>query len=479
MAPIFQVVGLLVSTLGIAMMVPAIVDLAFGSPDWVVFVSGSLITLFVGVSMWAASRGADPRLSVRQAFILINACWVSLALFGALPLSWSELEMSFTDALFESMSGLTTTGSTVIIGLDLAPPGILVWRAMLQWLGGLGIIVMAIAVMPMLQVGGMQLFKVEAFDTSEKILPRATQISGNMTLLYVVFTALCIIAYDLAGMHFLDAVVHGMTTIATGGFSSHDSSIGYFNDPAIEMIAVTFMIIGSLPFILFLKILNGAPKALFSDSQVRVFLVTLGLFVLAAAISHCLVNGEPFLEALRHSLFNMTSTMTGTGYASTNHNEWGAFSIGLFFVAMFVGGCAGSTSCGIKIFRMQVVFQNIVQHLKRILYPNGIFPKLYNGQPLSDAVVAAVMTFLFLYFVSVVILSTLLTLTGLDPMTALSGAATAISNVGPGAGGLIGPAGTFALIPDTAKWLLTFGMLLGRLELLSVLVMVMPHFWVR
>ncbi len=479
LGPILQVVGLLLSTLGCAMMVPAIVDLALGSGDWIVFVSSSLVTLFIGVSMWATSRGADPRLSVRQAFILTTISWVALALFGSFPLYWSEIDLSFTDAFFESMSGLTTTGSTVIVGLDLAPPGLLLWRGILQWLGGLGIIVMAIAVLPMLQVGGMQLFKVEAFDTSEKILPRATQISGNLTLLYVVFTALCIIAYDLAGMQFLDAVVHGMTTIATGGYSTHDASIGYYESVPIEIISVIFMIAGSLPFILYLKMIAGNPRALALDMQVRVFLVTLVILVLMAAGSNVMLNDATPAEALRHSLFNMTSTMTGTGYSSTDHNAWGQFSIGIFFVAMFVGGCAGSTSCGIKIFRLQVVFENVRQHLKRILYPNGIFPKLYNGKTLSDSVVAAVMTFLFLYFVSVIVLAALLSMTGLDPLTAFSGAATAISNVGPGAGPIIGPAGTFASLSDTAKWLLAFGMLLGRLELLTVLVMFMPSFWRR
>ncbi|MEM6667372.1 MAG: TrkH family potassium uptake protein, partial [Pseudomonadota bacterium] len=390
--PILQVVGLLVAALGVAMIVPAIVDFFLDSADWIVFASSSLVTLFTGIAFWAASRGADPRLSVRQAFVLTIASWVALATFGALPLVWSELGLSFTDAFFESMSGLTTTGSTVIVGLDLAPPGLLLWRGILQWLGGLGIIVMAIAVMPMLQVGGMQLFKVEAFDTSEKILPRATQISGQMTLLYGILTLVCVFAYDLAGMRFLDAVVHGMTTIATGGFSTHDASIGFYENPTIEVIAIVFMIVGSLPFILYLKAMNGSFTALGTDSQVRVFLLTLAGFIVLAAGHHVLVNGETPGLAFRHALFNMTSTMTGTGYAATDTTLWGPFSIGVFFIAMFVGGCAGSTSCGIKIFRFQVLFENVQQHLKRVLYPSGIFPKRYNDKPLSDAVVAAVMT---------------------------------------------------------------------------------------
>ncbi|MCB1490377.1 MAG: TrkH family potassium uptake protein [Rhodobiaceae bacterium] len=477
--PVFQVLGLLLSTLGCAMMVPAIVDLSLGSSDWIVFVSSALVTLFFGVSMWATTRGAGKNLSLRQAFILTNLAWAVIALFGALPLRWSELGLSFADAYFESMSGLTTTGSTVIVGLDGAPPGVLLWRGILQWLGGLGIVVMAIAVMPMLQVGGMQLFRVEAFYTSEKILPRATQISGNMTMLYIVFTALCAIAYDLAGMSFFDAVIHAMTTISTGGYSTHDASMGYFDSAAIDLISVLFMIIGSLPFILFLKTLSGARGALFQDSQVRVFLITLFVLVALTSISHIIINDDDPVFTVRHTLFNLTSIITGTGYGTLDHHDWGAFSIAFFFIAMFSGGCAGSTSCGIKIFRLQVVFENLRQHLKRILYPNGIFPKLYNGQPLSDSVVAAVMTFLFLYFLSVIIVGSLLQLTGLDPLTAFSAAATAVSNVGPGAGPMVGPDGNFSGLTDTAKWLLSFAMLLGRLELLTVLVLFMPRFWMR
>ena len=476
--PIFQVVGLLLTTLGCAMMLPALVDLMLGHADWLAFAASSLFTLFVGIGLWATSRGSTAPLGIRQAFLLTIATWVALTTFGALPFHWSEMEMSFTDAFFESMSGLTTTGSTVIVGLDLAPPGILLWRGILQWLGGLGIIVMAIAVLPMLQVGGMQLFKAEAFDTSEKILPRATQISGSMMLIYAALTALCALAYDAVGMNSLDAVVHAMTTIATGGFSSHDASIGYYQSAAVDWIAVVFMIVGSLPFLLYLKAVTGAPGMLIRDSQVKMFFLVLGLFVAIAWGGRVLDGAEPML-ALQHAAFNITSIMTGTGYATTDYHAWGSFATGLFFIVMFIGGCAGSTSCGIKIFRLQVAAANIIQHLKRIIHPHGIFPKRYNGKPLPDSVVSAVMTFVFLYFLCVAVLAILLSFFGLDHLTALSASATAISNVGPGLGVTIGPSGTFQSLPDGAKWLLSFGMLLGRLELLTVLVIFLPRFWIR
>ena len=375
------------------------------------------------------------------------------------------------------MSGLTTTGATVISGLDDAPPGILFWRGILQWLGGLGIIVMAIAVMPMLQVGGMQLFKVEAFDTADKILPRATQISGIMTLIFIVITAACAFAYAAAGMALIDAVIHAMTTVATGGFSSKDASIGHFDSAAIDWICVTFMCLGSLPFLLYIKTMQGKSLALFKDSQVHTFFALIIFFSLLIWVFERYVDVHQGPDGLRYAVFNVVSIMTGTGYANDDYNAWGTFAAGMFFMIMFISGCSSSTSCGVKVFRFQIMFQVIRQHLSRILYPNGVFVKTYNGRPLADSVSAAVMTFFFLYLVCVTGLAVLLSLTGLDDLTALSGAATAISNVGPGLGEIIGPAGNFKELNPTAKWLLSAGMLIGRLELFTVLVLFLPKFW--
>ncbi len=475
--PIFLVIGVLLATLGCAMMLPAIVDLAYNNPDWQVFAVSSLITVMVGVGLWIAARGAPTVLSLRQAFVLTVFAWVSLCAFGALPLYLSGVLPTFTDALFESMSGLTTTGATVITGLDTAPPGILFWRGLQQWLGGLGIIVMAIAVFPMLQVGGMQLFKAEAFDTPEKILPRATQISSVMTLIFIVFTGACFFAYLAAGMNAMDAIVHAMTTVATGGFSTRDASIGYFDSDAIEMVAITFMILGSLPFLLYVKVLQGRPDALILDSQVIGFFVLLVVFIAIVWLLVLLPAHDGEGSAFLLAAFNVVSIMTGTGYASDNYHAWGPSAAALFLVIMFIGGCAGSTSCGIKVFRFQVVAQDLAQHLNRIVYPNGIFVKRFNGRVLPDSVSAAVFSFLFLYIASFAALTGALALTGLDSVTALSGAATAISNVGPGLGEIIGPAGTFTDVNDVAKWLLTAGMLVGRLEIFTVLVLFLPQFW--
>lgn len=459
------------------MFIPALFDLVAGNEEWRIFVTSGLITILIGVGLYAAARGNRPGLTIRQAFLMSVLTWVVLAAFGALPFYWSNLIDGYTNAFFESVSALTTTGATIMSGLDDAPPGILLWRGILQWIGGLGIIVMAVSVLPMLQVGGMQVFKAEAFDTAEKILPSATQISGIMTAVYSTLTLACAISYSIAGMSPFDAIVHAMTTVATGGFSTKDASIGAFDNALIDMVAVVFMILGSLPFLLYIKLMQGHGTALVKDTQVRTFLLTLLGFI--AIVTALQIAGEFHFgfDALRHAAFNVVSIMTGTGYATQDYGAWGAFSTAVFFLLMFVGGCAGSTSCGIKIFRWQVLFEDIKQHVNSIVFPNGVFVKRFNGKTLHDSVSIAVMSFFFLYMVCFAIIAALLSLTGLDTITALSGAASAISNVGPGLGFIIGPDGNYAALSDTAKWILGAGMLLGRLELFTVLVLFSPAFW--
>ncbi|MGI9382718.1 MAG: TrkH family potassium uptake protein, partial [Methyloligellaceae bacterium] len=403
--------------------------------------------------------------------------WLALPAFGALPFAWSALQMSYTDSFFEAMSGITTTGATVISNLKDAPPGILLWRGLLQWLGGLGIIVMAISVLPLLQVGGMQLFRVEGFETEGKIMPRATQIAGSLSALYLGATSLCTAAYFVAGMNLFDAIVHSMTTIATGGFSSHDASIAYFSNPTIEFVAVIFMIVGSLPFVLYLRALKGNAWTLFADSQVRWFFGALAIFVGLAWISYETALGEPLETRLLTIVFNVTSVMTGTGYATTAYDNWSSMAIVLFFILMFIGGCSGSTSCGIKIFRFQVIFQTIRARLRSLIYPNGVFVEEYNGAPIPDTVTSAVMGFFFVFLLCFAITAGLLSLLGLDLVTSLSAAASAVANVGPGLGSTVGPVGNYSTLPDAAKWILSFAMLLGRLEIFTVIVLFAPAFW--
>lgn len=478
--PIFLIVGALLATLGVAMMIPALVDIAASNADWVVFAASSLVTTLVGLGLAQTGRGRPAILSSRQAVLMTVGAWTVLPAFAALPLLWSGATATYTDAFFEAMSGITTTGATVIEGLDGLPPGVLVWRSMLQWLGGLGVVVMAVSILPMLRVGGMQLFKTEAFDTPDKILPRATQISGSLIGVFSVFTFLCALAYTAAGMDFFHAINHAMTTVATGGYSTHDASIGFYQSGQVELVGIVFMILGSLPFLLYVQALQGRPMGLLRDSQVHVFFVLLLVFsVLVTFAIDPLTAQRGTLADLRTATFNVVSIMTGTGYASEDYGLWGAMPVTIFLVLTLIGGCAGSTACGMKVFRVQVALKTVTQHVRRLAYPHGVFVMRYNGRQVDGQVVSAVMTFIFLYFALIGLLAIALMAMDLDPITAFSGAATAIANVGPGLGDIIGPAGNFSSLPDLAKWLLALGMLIGRLELFTVLVLILPRFWQR
>lgn len=475
--PVFLIIGILVSTLAIFMCVPALVDLYLGHPDWTVFTLAAGVTLFVGIAMALAANTSGSNFSVRQAFLMTTLAWVVLTFFAALPFKYSELNMSFTDAYFEAMSGLTTTGSTVIVGLDTAPPGILLWRAILQWVGGIGIIVMAIAILPMLRVGGMQLFRMESSDRSEKALPRAAQVASAIGVIYLLLTGIWALAYWFAGMSGFDAVAHAMTTIATGGFSTRDASVGAFDSPSIDIIATAGMFVGALPFLLFLRTIQGNWLAVFRDSQVRWFACIVALAVGTATYWLWIDGGRAFADALRAAAFNVVSIITGTGYATEDFTRWGAFATPLFFFIMFIGGCAGSTTCGIKVFRFQVLYAAAWTQMRHLLQPHGIFVPYYNHRPIDDDVIVSVLSFFFVFGVCYALIALGLGMLGMNFLGAISAAATSISNVGPSLGPITGPSGTFAPLPDGAKWLLSGGMLLGRLELFTVLVLFTRAFW--
>ena len=475
--PVFMVIGLLLIILSAGMVIPSVVDFTIGNPDWAAFAIAAGFTLFVGAAMFMTARIGAVTLTLRQAFLLTTLVWIVLPAFASLPFMISDLRLSFTDAFFEAMSGITTTGATVITGLDSAPPGLLIWRSILQWLGGLGIIIMALTILPMLKVGGMQMFKVEGFDTQEKVLPRATQLAAALVTVFFGLTALWALLYWLAGMNGLDSVVHAMTTIATGGYSSHDTSVGYFDSALIDWIATLGMVIGGIPFLLYVQVLRGRPIALWQDMQVRWFISAVIFFVFVVAAYLAISGTYGVMPSLRYAAFNTVSVMTGTGYATTDFGLWGGFVVVILFMLMFVGGCAGSTTCGIKIFRFQVLFEVARVQLRQLLLPHGVFIPYFNKRPIDETVAASVMGFFYLYALTVCLLAIALAALGLDFITAMSGAASAVSNVGPGLGPIIGPAGTYALLPDTAKWLLALGMLLGRLELFTVLVLILPGFW--
>jgi len=474
---IFLVNGVLLLILGLAMLVPALLDARVGHPDWQVFLAAAFVTGFVGAALTITCWGSGKNMHLRQAFVLTTTVWIVTPAFGALPFVFSDLHMSYTDAFFEAMSGITTTGSTVISGLEYAPPGILIWRALLQWMGGIGIIVTAVAILPLLRVGGMQLFRMESSEPSEKVLPRTAQIAGTISIIYLSLSLLCAFVYWAAGMPAFEAAAHAMTTIATGGFSTSDLSLGVYDSALIDYTAVAFMIVGSLPFLLYFQVLRGRPLALWRDSQVRWFFAILATAVGGMTVYQISGNGMEAAQAFRFTAFNVTSILTGTGYATDDYSQWGGFAVVLFFFVMFIGGCAGSTSCGIKIFRFQVLYAAARTQMSRLLQPHGVFVATFNRRPIPEGVMDSVMSFFFLFILSFAVIAVLLSLMGLDFITAVSGAGTAIANVGPGLGDVIGPSGTFAPLPDMAKWLLAAGMLLGRLELLTVMVLFTRTFW--
>ncbi len=474
--PILYVTGILLCTLATSMLLPIFVDLAAGNPDWKVFFICMVFISFIGGALALTNYAEKFHMTMRQTFLMTTISWTVLAIAAAAPFALSGLQMSLTDALFEAVSGITTTGSTVMDNLQDAPPGLLLWRAILQWLGGIGIIVMALSVLPFLKVGGMQLFQTESSE-SEKAVPRATQLAASIGIIYLGLTIACMICYELSGMTSFNAWAHAMTTIATGGFSTFDSSFAHYNAPWVEITAILFMLLGGLPFILYVKALRGNWKALYNDTQVRAFLSIVILAVICMVTYLTIQLDAPLVDSLRRASFNVVSIITGTGYANGDYNAWGGFAVILIFFLMVVGGCAGSTTCGMKVFRFQVLYAITVTQLKQLIHPHGVFTPHYNHNPLPKGVASAVMSFFFVYALSFSVLAILLSFVGLDFMTAMSGAVTSISNVGPGLGEIIGPTGNFEPLPDAAKWLMCVGMLLGRLELFTVLVLFVPAFW--
>ena len=475
--PVGYVVGILVLGLGVSMLFPMAWDWYQGNDNWFVFLESALLTCTIGgLTALASVNGVADRLSIQQTFILTTLVWVTLPFFGALPFYLGNSDLSFVDSFFESMSGLTTTGSTVLINIEALPEGIKLWRGILQWFGGIGIIVMAMVFLPALKIGGMQLFRSEGFDTFGKILPRAGQIAQSISIIYVSLTILCFISYLASGMPAIDALVHAFTTIATGGFSNSDTS--FFNYGAsAEYVSCLFMILAALPFVRYVQLVSGNTKPFFRDSQIRTFMLVILVLALILTIWYAKEFGDFTESTVRKSFFSIISIITGTGYVSVDYGSWGPFAVSFFFFLGLIGGCAGSTSCSIKIFRFQLLFASIKTQIQRVHSPNGIFSPRYEGRVVQEDVLGSVILFFVLFIVSIGFFSVLLGLTGLDFITAVSGAATAFANVGPGLGAQIGPTGNFSNLNDVAKYLLTAAMLIGRLELLVIYAILTVNFW--
>jgi len=478
MRPVILAVGIMTALLGAAMIPCALVDLYYGEEDWAIFALSGFSAAFIGICLAILSGGGAPRTGPREAFLLTVLIWVVLPAIAAIPFVASD--MTITDAWFESVSGLTTTGSTVLTGLQDLPKGLLLWRAILQWIGGIGIIVTAIAILPMLRVGGMQLFQLESSDTSGKFMPRVGEIAVQTGLVYLVLSVLCAFLYFTNGMGVFDSISHAMTTMAAGGYSTHDDSLGHFGNGAIS-VSILFMIFAGLPFATFVVMLRGDPTAMLKEPQVRLFLGLIFAFTIAMLIGTQwgagTVSFDSGEEALRETLFNVVSVMTGTGYAVGNYDLWGDGARALFLVLMFLGGCAGSAACGLKMFRLQISARAVLAYTRRMISPHRLAPVKYAGRVVSEDDLQSVMVFVFVYFVTFLVAAALLGLTGMDPLSAISGAATSVSNVGPGLGPIIGPAGNFQQIPELAKWICSGAMLLGRLEFVAVFVVLSRRFW--
>ena len=471
---VFFTLGILQIILGIFMFIPIIAQFFYQEIDSSFF-GASIVTIIFGTLFFLSNLDHENKLNLQQAFLLTALSWLSVAIFGSLPFFFSNLDFSFTNAFFESMSGITTTGSTIIANLENMPKSILLWRAILQWLGGIGIIIMAITLMPIMNVGGMQLFKISSNDSSEKVLPKSKEIAVRLIYIYSALTMMCALTYYVFGMNFFDSVTHSMTTLATGGFSNYNESIGFFDSLAIEISAMFFIILGSLPFISYIKFINGNRDIFFSDTQIITFFKIIIISIIILSIYLIFNSSETY--NIRSIFFNVISILTGTGYVNAQFDNWGGFSLLIFLSLMFIGGCAGSTTCGVKIFRFQILYLFITNQLKKIIYPKGVFIIKYNQSSIDEKFISSIISFIFFYFVIFLILTALLSLTGLDFVTAISGAATSISNVGPGLGSEIGPNSNFSSLPDVSKWILSLGMILGRLELFAILVLFLPSFW--
>ena len=473
---VLYILGILISTLGCMMIFPAILNFTYQEKEWTIFASTGIISFFIGITIILAFKSKDLKIGNKETFLLTFLAWLILAAISALPFYLSNLNLNYADSFFEATSGITTTGSTIIANLDNASVGVLLWRAILQWLGGIGIIVMAVAALPLLHMSGLQLFFSEQAERTDRLKESVKKIATSIIVIYGLFTFICALCLKLAGMSLFDAICHSMTTIATGGYSTHNDSIGHYNNLTIELVIMIGMILASLPFILFVKSVNNV-KNILLDPQVRKFILLILLTIIIMTLwLNYKINIDLF-QSLRISSFNVISIITGTGYSTSDFSEWGSFAISLLFIFMFIGGCTGSTTGGIKIFRLQILFSVITQQIKKIIKPHQVLKISYAKSTLEDKTILSILTLIFLFVSSTLIIAAILCFLGIDILSALSAAATAIAVVGPGLSTEIGPSGNFSHFPISAKWTLSMAMIIGRLEFFAVLILFIPSFW--
>lgn len=470
-------VGFLSVILGTAMFVPAFIDYADGHTNALAFFWTAIISLFAGGALFLSQSGATKSLNIKQSFLVVSVGWAYAGFLCALPFFYSNASLGLADSLFEAFSGVTTTGATILAEPENQSRGILIWRSLMQWIGGFATIAFAILLLPYLRVGGMQLFRTELSDRSDKLMPQTENIIKSLFMIYGGLTIAAAVTYKTLGMGGFDAINHAMTTLSTGGFSTRNGSFGDFADPYLFSAAMVFMIAAALPFVLYVKFFYGRRFEFFQDSQLVTFLQLAGVFVSVLVFWLWLNTPRTLDESLLQGSFQVISILTTTGYTLGDYTQWGPFPVMFLFLLLYLGGASASTSGGIKIWRLIVVASTVKKLFRDLLYPSGVSTVKYQGKTVSDAVVQDVMGFLCLFVVANTALSIALGLTGLDFKTALSGAATVLSNVGPGIGDIIGPTGSYAPLPDSAKIMLAFGMVLGRLEIMTLLILLNPRFW--
>ncbi len=478
LGPTLLILGAILNILALFMLVPLALSLAYNSDNQLAFFSSATITSLAGiVFLLMGKRSRLDFMQPRQVFLITTVAWAGVSLFSALPFILIDHPLTLADAVFEAVSGVTSTGSSVMAGLDQLPKDVLLWRSLLNWIGGVGIIGMAIAVLPFLRVGGMRLFKTESSDWSDKAMPRARSLMAMIIYCYIGLSVLCCLAFWLAGMDFFNAVNHAMTTVSTGGYSTSDSSFAQFDSLLLHWIAIVFMLAGAFPFVIFVRMLINRRFIVLEDTQVKGLLLIVAIMTLILTAQLIITEQMAPFRALTMASFNLVSIVTTTGFASGDYQLWGPVSFVVFYFAMFVGGCSGSTSGGIKVFRLQIFAGLVKEQIITAIHPRAIISRRYNGRLISSEIIASSISYMCLMAACLIVIAVILAFTGLDMVTSISGAATAVMNVGPGMGDIIGPAGNFSSLSDTAKWALSAGMLLGRLEFLTILVLFTPAFW--
>tara|TARA_Y200000002_G_scaffold379348_1_gene388430 strand:+ start:332 stop:1780 length:1449 start_codon:yes stop_codon:yes gene_type:complete len=475
--PIALVSGTVICAVGFFLFIPLTTEIIYKTESWQSYAVPIMLYLIVGGSLVIINRNVDLKISLKDAFIITVLSWLLMTFLCAVPFLYTEVNLGIVDALFESMSGVTTTGATTLSNLELLPKGILIWRAFLQWLGGIGIVVIALFILPFLRIGGMQLFHLEGDDPYDKSLPKISSVIKKIFVIYFILTITLIFLYYIFGMMLFDAVSHSFTTISTGGFSTYDNSFAFFNNDKILVIAIIFMILGSLPFLVLVQTSSKNLFAVFKDHQVRVFILILTIAILLIFyFANNYINGN-YINKIVAVSFNTISIISGTGYISENFENWGNYASVLFLILMFIGGCAGSTTGGLKVFRFQILFKYINLHLEKMLKPHSIIASRFNGKKINETTYESVMSFFFLYILTFFTSALLLSFSGLDFLTCISASASTISNVGPGLGSVIGPEGNYGILDNYSKIILIVTMFLGRLELLTIFILLLPSFW--